>query len=439
MADFVNTIDILGDDAVVDSIIDRSITEFKDDTLTTIETRAFYNCSELIKVDLPNVTTIGSRAFAVCKSLVSANIPSVTVLDRDFLFDRCSNLKIFDFSNIVLLGASGFSGSWSSAFSECGFEELHFNNIINIGRRCFYGCKQLKKVDIMSAEKLTYEAFLDCTNLSALILRGSNVCEINDINIIANTAIYSAKGGIYVQRALVDNYKAATHWSQVAEMIKPLEDYTVDGTITGEFVSYSIDFRLIRVESSNSSIDNGPRNYSTVLTSINTNPISEITVTMGGVDVTATVYNAETGEINIPVVTGDISIVAKSESDDSDIMAGIGFNAGYINPDGSINSGGTADVYTDKFEIGDYAGSSITITLVDVKSTPSYSRIIYYDVNSNVVGNTQGVASGSNVTITSTIPTTAVYAAISINKSSGFSAIEIVYSEKVISYVSYTS
>jgi hypothetical protein len=33
---------------------------------------------------------------------------------------------------------------------------------------------------------------------------------------------------------LVDEYKAATNWSTYAGRIRALEDYTVDGTITGE-------------------------------------------------------------------------------------------------------------------------------------------------------------------------------------------------------------
>ena len=42
MSEFINTIDVLGDDAVIDSIIDRTITEFKDNTLTTIGQYAFF-------------------------------------------------------------------------------------------------------------------------------------------------------------------------------------------------------------------------------------------------------------------------------------------------------------------------------------------------------------------------------------------------------------
>lgn len=38
----------------------------------------------------------------------------------------------------------------------------------------------------------------------------------------------------YVRRALVDEFKTATNWSTYADMYRALEDYTVDGTATGE-------------------------------------------------------------------------------------------------------------------------------------------------------------------------------------------------------------
>jgi len=41
-------------------------------------------------------------------------------------------------------------------------------------------------------------------------------------------------GYIYVPAALIEEYKSATNWSTYATQFRALEDYTVDGTITGE-------------------------------------------------------------------------------------------------------------------------------------------------------------------------------------------------------------
>jgi hypothetical protein len=48
------------------------------------------------------------------------------------------------------------------------------------------------------------------------------------------TRIEKGTGYIYVPADLVDSYKAATNWSTFAAQFRALEDYTVDGTITGE-------------------------------------------------------------------------------------------------------------------------------------------------------------------------------------------------------------
>ena len=69
MAEFINTIDVLGDDAVIDSIIERTITEFKDDVITTVGQYAFYGCTALTVVDVPNVTRIEQNAFCKCSAL----------------------------------------------------------------------------------------------------------------------------------------------------------------------------------------------------------------------------------------------------------------------------------------------------------------------------------------------------------------------------------
>ena len=62
-------------------------------TLTGIEKSAFFHCTELTSVIIPNsVTTIGDNAFAVCSGLTAVTIPnSVTTIDYGAFFD-CSRL-----------------------------------------------------------------------------------------------------------------------------------------------------------------------------------------------------------------------------------------------------------------------------------------------------------------------------------------------------------
>lgn len=235
MSEFINTIDELGDDVVIDSIITRSITEFKDNRIVKVRGYAFSNCTALTTVDLPNVTTIdagvfygcnaltnvelpntaniGGEAFRDCKSLTELTFPNLTAISGNGIFKGCTSLKKAVFP--VLAGAAS-SGSY--------------------GQILFSGCTALTTVDFGVTQSVCgYQAFQGCTALTALILRGSNVASFaSDNQTISATPIASGAGYIYVPRALVESYKVATNWSTYADQFRALEDYTVDGTTTGE-------------------------------------------------------------------------------------------------------------------------------------------------------------------------------------------------------------
>lgn len=78
MAEFINTVDVIGDDALTDSIINRSIAEYRDYTLGTIGQYAFYNCTALTTVDSSAVTSIGNNAFENCSSLTTLILRGTT-------------------------------------------------------------------------------------------------------------------------------------------------------------------------------------------------------------------------------------------------------------------------------------------------------------------------------------------------------------------------
>ena len=78
-----------------DIVIPESIT-FRNSkySVTSIGESAFYECSYLTSVTIPNsVTSIGDWAFAGCSGLTEVTIPdSVTTIEDD-AFDRCSSLQ----------------------------------------------------------------------------------------------------------------------------------------------------------------------------------------------------------------------------------------------------------------------------------------------------------------------------------------------------------
>ena len=68
-------------------------------------------------------------------------------------------------------------------------------------------------------------AFCGCSKLTTLILRSETMCTLSNTNAFSSTPIESGTGYIYVPRALVDSYKAASNWSTYANQIRAIEDY----------------------------------------------------------------------------------------------------------------------------------------------------------------------------------------------------------------------
>ena len=110
------------DDSVLASLIDKSITEIKNDSVTMVGDSAFYGCSDLTTVNLPNVTRIGKSAFYACYDLTTVNLPNVTRIGCD-AFSDCSALTIVDLPNVTSINANAFNGISSTAVINLGAAE----------------------------------------------------------------------------------------------------------------------------------------------------------------------------------------------------------------------------------------------------------------------------------------------------------------------------
>ena len=69
------------------------------------------------------------------------------------------------------------------------------------------------------------KAFMNCKNLSVLLLANNKVCTLANSNAFTGTPIASGTGYIYVNDDLVDSYKLATNWTVYKNQIKPISEY----------------------------------------------------------------------------------------------------------------------------------------------------------------------------------------------------------------------
>ena len=88
---FTNTVETVGDAALIRSIIDRSITELNCNLTTSIRKCAFRACTALASVNFPSVTSVALGAFWQCTALTKADFASPVAFANN-AFYGCSAL-----------------------------------------------------------------------------------------------------------------------------------------------------------------------------------------------------------------------------------------------------------------------------------------------------------------------------------------------------------
>ena len=139
-------------------------------SVTTIGNYAFYYCSGLTSVTIPNsVTSIGERAFSGCSGLTSLTIGNSVTSIGSGAFSGCSGLTSVAIPNSV-------TSIGSSAFSGCsGLTSLTIpNSVTTIGDWAFLGCSGLTSLTIPnSVTSIGNFAFSNCSGLTTAVYNSS--------------------------------------------------------------------------------------------------------------------------------------------------------------------------------------------------------------------------------------------------------------------------
>lgn len=208
--------------------------------VSKIEENAFQNCSKLEKVNLNKVSKLGNGAFQNCTALKSITIPSKVLTIPNDIFSGCASLK-----TVVL--PAGTKSICSGAFKNCwSLENINLvNTIAYIGDEAFSGCSILRSSQVKFSEGLAVignKAFNGCSYLKEVTLPtsvayiGSNVFTGTDADFTIKYyndtvgAEYAESTGFkktLLQNPVTDNGNGSKDDKKQTVKVKPVAPKTV--------------------------------------------------------------------------------------------------------------------------------------------------------------------------------------------------------------------
>ncbi|WP_448901537.1 leucine-rich repeat protein [Eubacterium sp.] len=261
---------------------DSKIASFSSDTVRVIQQSAFENAEKLKTCNAPNVVSIGNNAFKDSSlqkisfstelsalgagAFENTNITNITVPENitivpERLCNNCSSLK-----NVTFVGK--VETVENMAFNKCSLltRVRGAGYIKNVGFSAFADDERMKFDSAPKLEKVADGAFANCTkanfgdmgvNLKSLGVRSFENCKgITKVTIPATveTVPEYCFNGVPIQELVIENgvkqIKAGAFKGFVAQELAIPESVEY----IGEYSLYSVDLRIITVNSENADI-----------------------------------------------------------------------------------------------------------------------------------------------------------------------------------------
>ena len=193
-------------------------------SVTSIGDRAFYDCSSLASIMLPDgVTSIGDWAFYDCSSLTSITLPDGVTSIGDGAFYGCTSLASITIPDSVTEIGDFFGSVFEGCTSLASIKIP--DSVTSILISTFQNCTSLKSITI--PESVTFiggSTFDGCTSLTSLVIPNS-VTSIDDYAFSGCTSLTSIT--IPDNVTSIGDYAFGYYYDEYDDSVKKIDNFKI--------------------------------------------------------------------------------------------------------------------------------------------------------------------------------------------------------------------